>query len=239
MTRLACMSLWCQKGQLTKWGSNFVLQCVETNPRSLRCLCLVWSCNKIWGPGSRCHSSTGSPGKSSHPAPLSILWGTLRNPVCACVCVCLSVRVCVCVLWVLHWVVGSLQRCTPHYPFRPHPDSQPLRSHSSQSEGQRAEEDSWQPDQSPAVQIRSGNLKPSSSAPHLLLFCIIHTDGNWGEMYSFESSNTQFRAKIWPMPHHIPINMLKYNWSTCCYFYNCRNHSMYLVISASVALPKI
>lgn len=86
MTRLACMVLWCQKGQLTKWGSNFVLQCVETNPRSPRCLCLVWSCNKIWGPGLRCHSSTGSPGKSSHPAPLSILWGTLRNPVCVCVC---------------------------------------------------------------------------------------------------------------------------------------------------------
>lgn len=40
--------------------------------------------------------------------------------------------------------VGSLQwrSCSPpRYPLWPHPDTQPLRSHSIQSEGQRAEED--------------------------------------------------------------------------------------------------
>lgn len=160
MTHLGLRVFLMSERTVNQVGKQLCASVCRDNPRSLRCLCLVWSCNKIWGPGSRCHSSTGSPGKSSHPAPLSILWETLCVRACQCVCV----------LWVLHWVVGSLQRCTPRYPFRPHPDTQPLRSHSSQSEGQRAEEDSWQrPDQSPAVQIGSGNLKPSSSAPHLLL----------------------------------------------------------------------
>lgn len=77
MTYSALLALWAETTALfdvtEEWGKADQLQKqhesqhVKTPPATRLCLCLVWSCKRIWGPGRRCHSSAGSPGMSSRP----------------------------------------------------------------------------------------------------------------------------------------------------------------------------